>query len=160
MLFQLKLHGLRYRLNLANRDELRLAAFTALNAGICTPSLLEAALDAEDRLDEIGSAFEKTLQELGITLPASREDCCWAMLRYYINQIAKVDKSLLWDKNLTDVVEVCLRSEASDVYEIYALCDAARGYDFDLRGERLDVVEYCKAWLERHPEAPSYLCSC
>jgi inactivated superfamily I helicase len=65
MLFQLKLHGLRYRLNLANRDELRLAAFTALNAGTCTPSLLEAALDAEDRLDEIGSAFEKTLQELG-----------------------------------------------------------------------------------------------
>jgi hypothetical protein len=84
MLSQLRFQGLCHRLGLAKWPELRQVADEALNAEIYTPSLVDAAFDANEWLHEIGEAFEKALKALDIHLPKSKEECCWSLLHYYI----------------------------------------------------------------------------
>jgi hypothetical protein len=88
ILLQLRVYGLRYRLGLAESRELRQIADDALNAEIYSPSLVDAALDAAEWLHSIGAAFELALQELAIMLPESDEDCCRALVAYYVGAIA------------------------------------------------------------------------
>lgn len=84
---KLRYQGLRHRLGLAECFDLRQVADEALSTEIYTPSLVDAALDADETLYEIGAAFEKALEELAIVLPESAEGCCWKLLSHYINQI-------------------------------------------------------------------------
>lgn len=174
MLEQLRFHGLRYRLGLAICSELRQIANAALNAGIYSLSIVDAALDAEERLGEIGPAFEKALSELAVTLPESREECCWEALRHYIKQIANKEvKPLTGLGGVMEVYMGCLqlfehsKHYVGDSHDIHELIGAYWGYDDlferpqeitynELAGEEavlaldVDVVESCRAWLSKH----------
>ena len=173
MLVQLRFHGLRYRLGLATWLELRQVADAALNAGIYSPSLVDAALDAERNLWEIGSAFEKALIELGLALPESQEECCWKVLTHYINQIANKEvKPLTGLKGVMEVYRVCQLYERSkdyvgDSHGIHELIGAYWGYDEiferpqevtyeNLSGEKAvlaldaEVIEMSRVWLREY----------
>ncbi|XGB42099.1 MAG: hypothetical protein LVS60_18365 [Nodosilinea sp. LVE1205-7] len=88
MFDKLKFYGSRYRLNLATCTELREVADEALNGGFYSPTLVDAAIDAENNLLEIGPAFMDALAELGVVVPESIEECIWGVLHYSIQQIA------------------------------------------------------------------------
>ncbi|MEM7761124.1 MAG: hypothetical protein AAF298_23795 [Cyanobacteria bacterium P01_A01_bin.40] len=173
MLVQLKFHGLRYRLGLATWLELRQVSDAALNAEIYSPSLVDAALDAEENLWEIGLAFEKALSELELTLPESQDDCCWKALEYYINQIANKEVEPL--TGLKGIMEVCWgcqlyeqsKDYVGDSYDIHELIGSYWGYEElferpkevtynELAGEAAtlaldaNVIEMCRAWLREH----------
>ncbi|MEM8543927.1 MAG: hypothetical protein AAGF66_08050 [Cyanobacteria bacterium P01_H01_bin.119] len=173
MLTQLRFHGLRHRLGLATCSELRQIADSALEAGIYSPSLVDAALDAEEELWEIGTAFEKALTELGITLPTSQEECCWEILSHHIEQIANKEVEPL--KGLEELMKVyrgCQIHEQSkdyvgDSHDIHYLVGAYWGYDElferpqeitykELKAEAAfleldaDVINMCKVWLGKH----------
>jgi hypothetical protein len=169
---QLRFQGLRYRLGLASCLALRQAADAALNAGIYSPSLVDAALDADEHLSEIGSAFEKALDELAIRLPETLEDCCWALLQCHISQIASGETTV--KAGLAGIMEVyygCNLYEQSnhyvgDSYDIHYLIGDYWGFDelIDVPGVtykemsgqdasaalEADVVIECKAWLNKH----------
>lgn len=173
MLVQLRFHGLRYRLGLATSSELRQVANSALNTGIYSHSLADAALDTEERLEEIGAAFEKALVELSITLPESREECCWEVLRYYIKQIASQEINPFAGLRgiievyygLTDVIHS--NHYVGDSYDIHYLIGAYWGcvelferpqeitYK-ELEGEKavlalgVNVIENCQGWLNKY----------
>lgn len=173
MLGQLRFHGLRYRLGLASSSELRQIADSALNAGFYSPSLLDAAMDAEERLEEIGTAFEKALNELSVTLPESREECCWEVLRHSIKQIASQEvKPFTGLKEIIEVYYGCddiIRSKhyVGDSHDIHYLIGAywrcvelfERPQEVtykELAGKEailafgVDVVENCQGWLNKH----------
>lgn len=175
MVSQLRFQGLRYRLGLANCIELRQTANEALDAGIYTPSLVDAALDVDERLYEIGAAFEKALAELEIVLPDSKEECCWALLHHHVNQIESgVTKPQPGLKGVMEVYYGCNLYEQStdyvgDSHDLSELIGAYWGYNDlfkrpqevtynDLSGEdavsAFDsyVVVSCKIWLETHKE--------
>ena len=160
----LRFHGLRFRLGLANCSELRQVADAALNAGIYSPSLVDAALDAEEWLWEIGIAFQKALSELSITLSDSKEECCWEVLRYHIGQIASQEvEPFAGLKGIMQVYYGCQDLIQSDRYigdshDIHELIGAYWGYDDLIEGNQeiktdqdkcieLDqaVVEICRA---------------
>ena len=166
-------NGLRYRLSLATCLELRQSADATLNAGIYSPSLVEAALDAEERLDRIGMAFEKALGELGLTLPNSQEECIWALLRHHIRQIADRDvKPVTGLKGIMEVYWNCQLFEQSknyvgDSHDVHKLIGAYWEYDEIFERSQnanycklsqaisaLDTtaVEECKVWLCKHPK--------
>ncbi|MBD2038337.1 hypothetical protein H6F76_25625 [Leptolyngbya sp. FACHB-321] len=173
MLGQLRFYGLRYRLGLATSYELRQIADSALNAGLYSPSILDAALDAEERLEEVGTAFEKALNELSVTLPESREECCWEILRHSIKQIASQEvKPFTGLKEIIEVYYGCqdvIHSNyyVGDSYDIHYLIGAYWGcvelferpqevtYK-ELAGKEailafgIDVVGNCKSWLDKH----------
>ncbi len=176
MFSQLRFQGLRYRLGLAKWMELRLTSDEALDAGIYTPSLVDAALDADEWLHEIGAAFEKALQELEIVLPDSQEGCCWALLHHYISQIESgVVKPQLGLKGVMEVYYGCNLYDRStdyvgDSHDLSELIGAYWGYDDllerpqyvtynDLSGEEAVsafdeyAVASCKTWLEKHEAA-------
>ena len=169
ILEQLRFHGLRFRLGLANCSELRQVADAALNAGIYSPSLVDAALDAEAWLWEIGIAFQKALSELSITLPDSKEECCWEVLRYHIEQIASQEiEPFTGLQGIMQVYYGCrdlIQSNHSvgDSHDIHELVGAYWSYDDLIEGPQeiltdedtcleLDqaVVEICQAWLNKH----------
>lgn len=166
----MRLHGLRYRLGLATWFELREAADTALNAGIYSPSLVDAALDADECLWEIGTAFEKALHELGLTLPESQEECCWEVLKHYIEQIENEEvEPVLGLKGVMEVYQGCQLYDCSQYYagdshNIHELIGAYWSYHDLLEGYRnfdelkdkgallaldANVIESCKTWLSK-----------
>ena len=173
MLTQLRFHGLRHRLGLATCSELRQIADSALEEEVYSPSLVDAALDAKEELWEIGTAFEKALTELEITLPTSQEKCCWEILSYHIEQIANEEvKPLTGLEGLMEVYRGCQLQEqskdyAGDSHDIHYLVGAYWGYDelferpqeityHKLTGEAAfleldaDVISMCKVWLGKH----------
>ena len=173
MLSQLKFHGLRYRLGLATCSELRQTADAALNAEIYSPSLVDAALDAEECLWEIGAAFEQALDELGLMLSETRHECCWEVLRYCITQIANQGIEPLTGLNgVMEVYRGCQlygqsRHYVGDSHDIHELVGAYWSYGEllerpeeithdGLAGEEAilalnaDVIEMCKVWLGKH----------
>ncbi len=169
---QLVFNGLRYRLGLTTCLELRQIADATLNAGIYSPSLVEAALDAEESLDKIGIAFEKALGELGLTLPNSQHECIWALLRHYIRQIADRDvEPITGLKGIMEVYWSCQLFEQSkdyvgDSHDIHKLIGAYWEYGeiwersqnatyCKLPQEAISaldiiVIEDCRAWLNQH----------
>jgi hypothetical protein len=160
MFSQLELSVLRYRLGLATSLELRQVAKTAIDFGIYSSSLVEAAFDAEERFVEIGSALVKALQELGLTtFPESEDDCRWLLLRYHISQIAKGEEQNEFTA-IEEMMDFCnLYDREDDVYDLYSIYDAVHieslNYPQNLMLNsddwRFGVVESCKAWLRRHP---------
>jgi hypothetical protein len=175
MLSQLRFQGLRHRLRLASWQDLRQVADEALNAGIYTPSLVDAALDAGEWLHEIGAAFEKSLKELEITLPRSEDDCCWALLDYHVSQIAtglttpldglkglmEVDSGYgLYDWSVGNIGYSHDSHELIEAYWQYdELLEQPQEATYNnLRGAdaiaALDqwVVTLCARWLERHAQ--------
>ena len=88
MFDKLKFYGSLYRLNLATFNELRKVADEALNAGFYSPALVDAALESDDNLLEIGPAFVDALAGLEVVVPESIEECIWGVLHYSIQQIA------------------------------------------------------------------------
>lgn len=160
MLSQLEFHVIRYRLGLASSSELRQVAKTAIDLGTYSPSLVDAAFDAEERLAEIGSAFEKALQELGMAFPESEDDCRWALLRYHISQIAN-GVANGETENIHDVLEEIMyisnfEKWEDGVYDLYSIYHAVHKdddyyYSGDSDDYLMDIFVSCKAWLSRHP---------
>ena len=146
MFSQLMSQGLRYRLGLAKWMELRQIADEALDAEIYAPSLVDAALDADEWLHEIGAAFEKALVELGIALPNSQEECCWALLHHYISQIeSRATKPQPGLEGVMEVYYGCKLYDrdtnyVGDSHDLSLLIGAYWGYD-DLL-ERPEYVTY------------------
>jgi hypothetical protein len=170
---KLRFQGLRHRLGLADWCELRQIADEALNAEIYTPSLVDAALDTDARLDQVGAAFEQALKELTIALPESKEDCCWELLRYQISQIER--GAIEPQTGLRGVMEVYYGCElyksstyyTGDSHDIHYLVGAYWEYDdlphnlstpidLDSSGKdaKIELDEYvateCRNWLECH----------
>ena len=85
---RLKICGILHKLNLTTWEELRKVADDALNIGIYSPSLVDAALDEEENILDIGLAFTKALAELNITIPESINKCRQLLLSNYISEIA------------------------------------------------------------------------
>jgi hypothetical protein len=175
MLSQLRFQGLRHRLGLAEWPELRQVADEALNAEIYTPSLVDAAFDANEWLYEIGAAFEKALKALEIYIPESKEECCWSLLHYHISQIESgVVQPQTGLKGVMEAFYGCKLFDQStnyvgDSHDIEAFICAYWGYDDllerpqevtynDIAGEaaflELDayVLVSCKDWIEHHPD--------
>lgn len=153
MLSQLEFHVIRYRLGLATSSELRQVAKTEIDLGTYSPSLVDAAFDAEERLAEIGPAFEKALQELGMAFPESEDDCRWALLRYRISQIANGETENIYVV-LEEIMDICnLEKREDDVYDLYSIYDAVYKKDDDYYSDDylMDILVSCKAWLSRHP---------
>ena len=174
ILSQLALQGVRNFMGLARSPELRQAANTALNIGIYSPSLADTAVFLEERLSDIGPAFEQALRELQIAIPQSRDNCCWILLRHYIGQIANRHvsprdglRSLMEDVYFRfDLHEQAIKY-VGDSHGIEYLISAFYGYDDLLERphevscdglfgraalDALDahVVAECISWLERH----------
>jgi hypothetical protein len=171
MLVKLKFHGCRLRLNLATCTELRKVADEALNEGFYSPSLVDAALDAENNLCGIGPAFMDALAELEVVVPESIEDCIWETLRYSIQQMAKL--AIEPEVGLEEIMEVyrgCNLYERSqgfvgDSHDIQNLIGAYWEYDEiwqryvrsesqegqgQVRDLDKEVIENCQAWLSKH----------
>jgi hypothetical protein len=171
MFDKLKFHGSRYRLNLATCTELREVADEALNAGFYSPALVDAALDAENNLWEIGSAFMDALTELEVVVPESIEECIWGVLHYSIQQIAIL--AVAPEVGLASIMEVCRgcnlyeRSQnfVGDSHDVQNLVGAYWEYDEiweryvgsetqEGQGQARDlnkkVIENCQVWLSEH----------
>ncbi len=84
---ELQLQGVRLAAGLASSDDLRRAADTALNTGMYSPSLAEAALFSEKDLMELDPAYRRALKELQINYPTETEEVIWYLLRHYIEEI-------------------------------------------------------------------------
>jgi hypothetical protein len=171
MFDKLKFHGSRYRLNLATCTELRKVADEALNAGLYSPTLVDAALDAKDNLFEIGPAFMDALAELEVAVPESIEECIWAVLKYSAQQI--VTLAVTPEVGLASIMEVyrgCNLYERSqnfvgDSHDVQNLVGAYWEYDevweryfgaesSEGQGQARDldkeVIENCQVWLSKH----------
>ena len=174
MFDKLKFYGSRYRLNLATCAELRKVADEALNAGHYSSALVDAALDAENVLWEIGPAFMAALAELEVIVPESTEECIWVVLRYSIQQI--VTLAVEPEVGLASIMEVDTdydlyeRSQnfVGDSYDVQNLIEAYWEYwDYHDIWERLvgaefqeghkqprdldkEVVGRCQDWLSKH----------
>ncbi|MDX2241673.1 MAG: hypothetical protein NW224_13395 [Leptolyngbyaceae cyanobacterium bins.302] len=171
MFDKLKFHGSRYRLNLATCTELREVADEALNSGFYSPALVDTALDAEDNLLEIGSAFMDALAELKVVVPESIEDCIWGVLHYSIQQVATLAvEPEVGLARIMEVYRVCSLYEYSqkfvgDSHDIQNLIGAYWEYDgiweryfgdeFQKGQEQArdldkDVIERCQVWIRKH----------
>ena len=163
--------GSRYRLNLATCTELRQVADEALNAGYYSSSLVDAALDAENILWEVGPAFVAALAELKVVVPESTEECIWIVLHYPTQQIATL--AVEPEVGLASIMEVyrgCNLYDRSqnfvgDSHDVQHLIGAYWEYDeiweryggaeFQ-EGQRQardldkDVIGRCQVWLNNH----------
>jgi hypothetical protein len=171
MFDKLKFCGSRYRLNLATFTELRKVADEALNAGFYSPALVDAALDAQDSLLEIGPAFMDALAELKVVVPESIEECIWGVLHYSIQQITTL--AIEPEVGLAGIMEVyrgCNLHERSqqfvgDSHDVQNLIGAYWEYDetwgryigaeFQLGQEQAkdldnEVIGHCQAWLSKY----------
>jgi hypothetical protein len=171
MFDELRFYGSRYRLNLANCRELRKVAYEALNAGFYSSALVDAALDAEDNLREIGPAFMNALADLEVGVPESDEDCIWIVLHHSIQQIAAL--AVEPEVGLVEIIEVYMgcnlyeRSQevVGDSHDIQNLIGAYWQYEeiwatylgdefqagkAQARDLDEEVVEYCQVWLSKH----------
>jgi hypothetical protein len=86
---ELQLQGVRLSAGLATSDDLRRVADTALNLGLYSPSLAEAALFSENDLIELGPAYKNALKELHINHATEKEEIIWYLLRHYIAEIGQ-----------------------------------------------------------------------
>jgi hypothetical protein len=172
ILAKLKFHGSRYRLNLATCTELRKVADEALNVGFYSPALVEAALDAEDNLWAIGSAFMDALAELEVIVPESVEECIWNTLRYSIQQIATLAvEPEVGSARIMEVYRGCNLHErsqkfAGDSHDVQNLIGAYWEYseiweryvgtESLPEGKKMaidldkEVIEYCQVWLSKN----------
>lgn len=171
MFDKLKFHGSRYRLNVATCTELREVADEALNAGFYSPALVDAAMDAEDNLLEIGPAFMDALAQLEVVVPDSIEECIWAVLHYSIQQIAMLAvEPEVGLARIMDVYNGCdlhgrNQEFVGDSHDVQTLIGAYWQYD-DIweryigaelsEGQRQarnldkEVIGQCQAWLTKH----------
>lgn len=171
MFDKLKFYGSRYRLNLATCTELREVADEALNAGFYSPALVDAAIDAEDNLAEIGPAFMNTLAELEVVVPKSIEECIWGVLYYSIQQIATlVVEPEVGLVRIMEVYRGCNLHERSqkfvgDSHDVQNLIGAYWEYDEiwekyvgaefqEGQGQARDldeeVIGRCQVWLSKY----------
>jgi uncharacterized protein (DUF433 family) len=169
---QLALQGVRDSSGLAFPHELQQAANAALNVGLYSPSLADAAVFLEERLSDISPAFQLALRELHITIPESREDRCWMLLRYYIGQIANRHVSpheglapLMNDVYFGFGLYEQSTNYVGDSHDIQELVGAyydllERPHEVSYNGlygraavDAFDasVVAQCVSWLDRHP---------
>ena len=169
---KLMFYGSRYRLNLATCTELRQVADEALNAGYYSSSLVDAALDAENVLWEVGPAFMIALAELNVVVPESIEECIWIVLNYPTQQIATL--AVEPEVGLASIMEVyrgCNLYDRSqnfvgDSHDVQNLIGAyweyseiweryIGGAEFQ-EGQRQardldkDVIGRCQVWLSNH----------
>ncbi|VEP12150.1 hypothetical protein H1P_1360020 [Hyella patelloides LEGE 07179] len=166
---QLKIYGILHKLNLATWEELRNIANNALNKEIYSLSLVDAALDADENIHDIGLAFEKALAELNIIIPQSINKCRWLSLKHYINQIAN-EKVVIY-KGLINIMKVyngCnlhkkSRYYAGDSHDIHyfvgyywAYNDIQQDFSLTLEDKKeitincdRKVIEIANSWLQR-----------
>ena len=171
MFDKLRFYGSRYRLNLSTCTELRQVADEALNAGFYSSPLVDAALDANNVLWEVGPAFMAALAELEVVIPESTEECIWIVLHYPTQQIATL--AVEPEVGLASIMEVyrgCNLYDRSqnfvgDSHDVQNLIGAYWEYDEILEryvgadfqeGQRQardldkDVIGRCQIWLNKH----------
>lgn len=160
---ELQLQGVRLAAGLASSDDLRRAADTALNMGMYSPSLAEAAIFSENDLMELGPAYRRALKELQINYPTEIEDIIWYLLRHYVAEIEngeikpsegveKILHDVYYPFNLYERSNKCI-GDSHHIEGILGEYFQLEDFGPDRHAEiEASILTECRDWLEHNSQ--------